>query len=131
MTVPQFLDQLTKVEDQVQQLTQAMAASGPDALVAVADALQRALLDFSRLAQQVRPQTSWDAASKRRVKALAATLAMQRESITRRAALTELTLKSLLPSVQADTYAPPMGTSARSAYGSVGRRSGEFRASTA
>lgn len=131
MTTTQFVHLLSQVEDQVAQLTQALATPGPDALVAVTGALQRALQDFARLAQQVRAQTAWDAATRQRVKALAANLAMQRESIARRSALTDLALKSLMPSVQTDTYAAPMGGLGRSTYGSVGRRSGEFRVSTA
>ncbi len=119
---------LNLVESELERVSRTLIETDPGALVAAAAALQRAAVDFSKVMQQVKGKSSSDRVLRVRIKKLASLMVSRREILIRHGVTVERALAALVPTAsETATYAPAGATYARQPYGSVGRRSGEFR----
>lgn len=118
---------LTRVEQQLDHITQALAEHRSDDLVAACSVLQAMMLELSELHPSSDEEYRRDRDLQSRLTRVAAALASRRESVIRHAAMTERALSALVPATQTSTYGAVAGTQARRSYGSVGRQSGEFQ----
>jgi len=115
------------VETHLHQVTQLLLEPDSGDLLQASTALQAAVLEFSRLAQRAAAEFAKDPAFKRRLRKVSVTLASCRESLARRAFVTQSALSTLMPATRDTTYAPAANKFTRLPYGSAGRQSGEFR----
>lgn len=118
---------LEVVETQIHQINQQLLAPDSADLLQASTALQAAVLELSRLVQRTPGGFSKDPSFKLRMRKMSVALASCRESLLRRAFLTQGALSALMPATREDTYSPAAGKYARQPYGSAGRQSGEFR----
>ncbi len=123
-----YLDQ---IEAQLDEFSRALVGFQTESLVVASKALQTIAIELSKLMQQRSVDLRADPALHFRMKKIAASLALRRESLLRHAVIVERSLAALVPASQAGTYAPASGVYARQTYGSAGRQSGEFRALSA
>jgi len=129
MSVAQSLEEsLTLIEHEFRALSQALLDGSPDSLIEASNGLHRQLLEFLAGLQGVRGLHSGRRkALVLRVKTMAQTLPVLRETMQRKAALVDRGLEILVPATRTSTYGQANGK-----YGSGGpRSSGEFRAFSA
>ena len=119
------------IETHIASVTQLLQGSSANDLTPACTALQSAVLDFASLMQQKSVELDAAPSLKARLRKVALTLASCRESLARRAALTDGALGTLMPATRQDTYAPAANRYAHQPYGSAGRQSGEFRVTCA
>ena len=122
---------VAQIESQLAQFSEALLSAQPENLVATSAALRATLADFSRQPKQIVTEYRRDPALRARIRQISALLASRRESLARQSVMAERALAALMPTVKAQTYAPPAGGFSRRPYGSVGIRSGEFQATSA
>jgi hypothetical protein len=115
------------IENHINSVTQLLQGSASADLTPACMALQSAMLDFSKLMQHNQVKLDVDSALKARLRKASLSLASCRESLARRAALTQGALGMLMPASRQDTYTPATSRYARQPYGSAGRQSGEFQ----
>ena len=118
---------LENVETHIHQIHQQLLAPDTGDLLQASTALQAAVLAFSRLVQGSPAGFSQEPAFKLRLRALALALASCRETLLRRAFITQSALSTLMPATHEPLYSPAAGQYTRQPYGSAGRQSGEFR----
>lgn len=116
MLPAQIAASLGAVELHLEAVSAAMASGEPAALASASVALRQAAVDLSALLQGVGAAYLKNRNLKAQVKRLAGGIASQRESLLRRSALVEMTLKAVLPLNQSATYGQNTGP-----YASVGR----------
>jgi hypothetical protein len=122
---------LETIETHINRVTQLLQGSASSDLVPACTALQSAVLDFSSLMQQKSGKLDADPSFKARLHKASLSLASCRESLARRAALTQGALGTLMPATRQNTYSPAASGYARQPYGSAGRQSGEFQMASA
>ena len=127
-SIPASLD---TVETHLHHVTQLLLEPDSGDLLQASTALQAAVLEFSRLAQRAGADFSKEPALKPRLRKVSAALVSCRETLMRRAFITQSALSTLMPATRDHTYAPVSGKFARQPYGSAGRQSGEFRVTSA
>lgn len=94
--------------------------------------LQAAVLELARLPQLAAPDRQAPLSLNVRLRQTKASLDACRETLMRRTTLTESSLSTLMPATRSATYAAPATAKySRQPYGSAGRQSGEFRATSA
>jgi len=113
---------LADAELHLRHVAAAIVSGEPQALAIAATSLRLAVLALAQAVQQPGPTGQADPVTQRRVRTMARTLAQQRESLIRRAALVDRALHALVPASRGDNYAP-----GGSAYGTAGRSTGSFR----
>lgn len=123
--------QLEIIETHIESVTQLLLGSASTELTPACTALQSAVLALANLMQQQSAKLDVDPSLKARLRKVALALASCRESLARRAVLTDGALGTLMPATRQDTYVPAANRYARQPYGSAGRQSGEFRATCA
>ncbi|MDR3371374.1 hypothetical protein [Rhodoferax sp.] len=131
MTSSLFQFHLETIETHINSVAQLLQSSASSDLTPACAALQSAVLALSSLTQQKSAKLDADPSLKARLRKASLSLASCRESLARRAALTQGALGALMPATRQDTYAPAANQYARQLYGSAGRQSGEFRATSA
>ena len=131
MNTPASQAYLDQIELQLDEFSRALIGFQTESLIVASKALQTIAIEFSKVMQQQLVDLRADPALHFRVKRIAASLALRRESLFRHAVIVERSLAALVPSSQSGTYAPSSGLYARQAYGSAGRQSGEFKALSA
>jgi hypothetical protein len=119
------------IESHIDSVTQMLQGLASADLTPACTALQSAVLAFANLMQQKSAKLDADPSLKARLRQVSLSLASCRESLVRRAALTDGALGTLMPATRQDTYAPAANRYARQPYGSAGRQSGEFRVTCA
>jgi len=118
---------LDTIEAQIYSVTQLLQDSTSVDLVAACAALQSAMLNFSSVVQQKSANLEADPTFKARLCKVSISLASCRDSMARRAALTQGALAALMPATRQDTYSSAASRYGHQPYGSAGRQSGEFK----
>lgn len=116
--------QLSQIEAQCEALAAAVVEGEPQALEALATQFRQAAVDLTRTVEALNLDRAAVHAFKLRLKKLALTVAIQRGSLARQAAVTERALHALVPATQDQTYAS-------GPYGGAARQSGAFKVLTA
>lgn len=94
--------------------------------------LQEAVIALSRLPQLSSSNRQVESSLHMRLRQTKASFDACRETLMRRSILTESSLNTLMPATRSATYAAPATARySRQPYGSAGRQSGEFRATSA
>lgn len=115
------------VETHLKQITQQLLEPDSGDLLQASNALQAAVLEFSRLVQHTPAVFAQETSLKLRMRKISVSLASCRESLLRRTFITQSALSTLMPAALDTMYSPAAGKYARQPYGSAGRQSGEFR----
>lgn len=126
--IPSCLD---TIETHLQHVTRHLLDPQSGDVLQASTALQAAVLAFSQLAQRAPQDFANEPQLKLRMRRMSVALASCRETLMRRAFITQSALGTLMPATRDHTYAPAAGQYARQPYGSAGRQSGEFRAISA
>lgn len=101
---------LTAVEKQLEGVSAALLAADPQALETGSTQLRDAAAKLSQVMEQISRQGALPADLQKRLQAVGAMLAVQRESLARLAAITERQAAGLLPPADAAaTYGSAMG----------------------
>jgi hypothetical protein len=119
--------QLEQVELQVAQVSETLLDMSLGDLPQVCKSMQAAIVDFSKLVQQLPNEFKTDQPLQLRLRKVSASLTSCRESLIRRSVITQQALGALVPATRSDTYAPAAGPRSSKTDGSAGRQSGEFR----
>lgn len=121
------IDCLHDIEIRVDCVAKMLSGVPGDDLVRVCADLQQAVNRFHTLLQQSPQMLFTQPHLLLQVDKAAAALVSVQENLARRAALTQQTLQTLLPTVRSDTYGVGTFARMRQPYGSAGQRSGEFQ----
>lgn len=106
----QLEDALTAVEKHLDGVSAALLAADPQALESGSTQLRNASVQLSQALAQIPRQGALSAALQKRLQAVGAMLAVQRESLARLAAITDRQAAGLLPPADAAaTYGSAMG----------------------
>jgi len=121
MTKIPLLDHLDLVEQQFNEVSAVLAQGNATQLEVASVALQRLASDLVELLRTASGDTALRSAIVQRIKALSEGTTVLRTQLHRQAALVEQTLKVVMPSGPASTYADG------GPYGSAMRQSGTFK----
>jgi len=121
MTQIPLVDHLDLVEQQFNEVSAVLAQGNAVQLEAASTALQRLASDLVELLRTASGDAAMRSAIVQRIKALSEGATMLRTQLHRQAALVEQTLKVVMPSGPASTYADG------GPYGSAMRQSGAFK----
>jgi hypothetical protein len=100
---------LALLEHQCQEVAAAVLSGAPEALEGASEALRQAALDFSALMGQLGGGQTNSPEVRKRLRAVAVQLQIQRENLLRRSVVVERALHTLLPSTRKSTYGPQGG----------------------
>lgn len=109
---------LALIELQCETLSAAVVSGEPQALEVTSELLKQAAVDFSDLMAQLDGGTEAGPQLRARLKQVATTLGIQRESLLRRSVFVERSLHTLVPSMQKSTYLPAGRASAYRGFAS-------------
>ncbi|APW45600.1 hypothetical protein [Rhodoferax antarcticus] len=115
------------VETHIHQISQQLLEPDSGELLQASTDLQAVVLELSRLVQRTPAVFTQEPSLKLRMRTISVGLASCRETLLRRAFITQSALSTLMPATRDTIYAPAMGKYSRQPYGSAGRQSGEFR----
>ncbi len=127
MSYSSITTQLEHVELQVAQVSDTLLDMSLGDLPQVCKSMQAAIVDFSKLAQQLPNEFKADQPLQLRLRKVAASLTSCRETLIRRSVIIQQALGALVPATRNDTYGSAAGPRSSKTYGSAGRQSGEFR----
>ena len=113
---------LSAAELKFNEVSQALVSGEPLALAAASAALRQAGLDLSALLPGLPAIERHHPTLTSRLTRLSTGMADQRESLIRRAVLTERALNAIVPATRSATYASAAGP-----YGSLARQTGAFK----
>jgi hypothetical protein len=119
--------QLDQVERQVGQVSETLLDMSLGNLSQACAAMQFAVVDLSKLTQQMSFDFKADRQLQVRLRKVAASLTSCRETLVRRSVINQQALGTLMPATRNDTYMSSLGGHGQKTYASAGRQSGEFR----
>lgn len=116
-----FMQRLVAVEQHLQAMSDVLIAGDAVGFEGHCSALQSLMSDLSHAYRAIPSEVAASRALKNRLRVLGQSVALQRESMARRAVAVDRELQVILPSQQVPTYGRPVG-----GYGQNGRTVGRF-----